>query len=120
MIQKINTPDNVAAFRAMGEVTKKDYEDVVIPAIDAMIQKHSEINFLLELDTDISNFTAGAWWEDMMLGLKNLGKWNKAAIVTDSDNIIKFTEVFSYIAPGEHKGFKKENLIDALMWVEGR
>lgn len=120
MIQLIQSPNNVAAFRAIGEVTKKDYEDVVIPKVEALVDKTNELNFLLELDTELGNFTAGAWFEDAMIGLKNLTKWNRAAIVTDSENIISFTNAFSYIAPGEYKGFKKSELDEALNWVSGK
>lgn len=115
MIQLINSPDNVAAFRVSGKVTKEDYENVVVPSVKELVNRTDKLNFLLELDTDLTNFTAGAWFEDLMIGLKNFGKWNKAAIVTDSDNIISFTNAFSYIAPGEYKGFK--NLNEALTWV---
>lgn len=120
MINIIQAPDNVAAFRASGEITKQDYEAVVIPAVEALVNRTEELNFLLELDTDLSNFSAGAWWEDFMIGLKNFGKWNRAAIVTDSDKIISFTNAFSYIAPGEYKGFRKEELHIALLWVSGK
>ena len=117
MIQLIKSPDNVAAFRVLGEVTKKDYEDVVVPAVEKLVNKNDELNFLLELDTDLGNYTMGAWFSDVMIGLKNFGKCHRAAIVTDSDKIISFTDAFSYIAPGEYKGFKKEELAVALLWV---
>ena len=119
MIHQIDTTDNVAAFRALAEVTKEDFQSVVVPAVEKMVKQINEINFLLVLDTDIENFTAGAWLEDAMLGLKNLGKWNRAAIVTDSENIITFTNGFSYLIPGEFKGFKKLEFNKALNWVEG-
>lgn len=119
MIQVINTPDTMVAFRAMGEVTKEDYENTVIPAVEALISSINEINFLLVLDTDIENFTLGAWMQDAMLGIKNLGKWNRAAIVTDSEKIIAFTNGFSYMVPGEFRGFKKEAYQEAVHWVSG-
>jgi hypothetical protein len=120
MIRIIKSPENVAAFRAFGEVTKKDYEDIVVPTVEAVVSKTDQLNFLLELDTSLSNFSAGAWLEDLMIGLKNFGKWHKAAIVTDSDTIVSFTNAFSYIAPGEYKGFKKDELEIALLWVGGK
>jgi hypothetical protein len=119
MIQIISAPDNVAAFRALGEVTKEDYQSIVAPAVEQLVKKINEINFLLVLDTGVENFTAGAWMEDALLGLKNFGKWNRAAIVSDSDKVITFTNGFSYIAPGEFRGFKKEAFNEALNWVEG-
>jgi hypothetical protein len=119
MIEVISAPDNVTAFRAIGEVTKEDYQNVVVPAVEKLIGKVNEINFLLVLDTGVENFTAGAWVQDALLGLKNFGKWNRAAIVSDSDAVINFTNGFSYIAPGEFRGFKKAGFYKALNWVAG-
>ena len=50
-------PNNIAAFKATGEVTKDDYQQIVIPEVEALIARTGEINFLLYLDTDIENFT---------------------------------------------------------------
>ncbi len=119
MIQIISASDNIVAFRAMGEVTKEDYQSVVVPAVEKLVKQINEINFLLVLDTDVKNFTAGAWMQDALLGLKNFGKWNRAAIVSDLEGVINFTDKFSYIAPGEFRGFKKEEFNKALNWVEG-
>jgi len=118
MIHIIDAPANTAAFRAVGEVTADDYKNVLVPEVTRLAQKINEINFLFLIDTEIKNFTAAAWMEDAILGLKNLGKWNRAAIVTDSDKAISFTNSFSYFVPGEFKGFKKEAFQQALEWVE--
>jgi len=112
-----NAPSNVAAFRAEGEVTKEDYQNVVIPEVNRVIASINSINFLLYLDTEVENFTAGAWVQDALLGLKNLAKWNRAAIVTDSETAITFTNGFSYFVPGEFKGFKKNQYNEAITWV---
>ncbi|HEY1194398.1 STAS/SEC14 domain-containing protein, partial [Flavobacterium sp.] len=99
--------------------TKDDFLTAVIPAVEHLVKQTNEINFLLVLDTDIENFTAGAWIQDALLGLKHLGKWNRAAIVTDTDEIISFTNGFSFIVPGEFRGYKKVEFNKALNWVEG-
>ena len=119
MIQVIESPHNVAAFRASGEVTAEDYKTVLIPTVTQLVKNINEINFLFLIDTEIKNFTAAAWLEDAMVGLKNLGKWNRAAIVTDNESAISFTNGFSYIVPGEFRGFKKEAFQEALNWVQG-
>lgn len=87
------------------------------PAVEQLVKQINEINFLFLIDTEIKDFTTGAWMEDAMLGLKNLGKWNRAAIVTDSENAISFTNGFSYIVPGEFRGYKKESSDEAMNWV---
>jgi hypothetical protein len=119
MIQTIPAPDNVVAFRALGEVTANDYKTIIAPAVKRLVEQINEINFLFLIDTEIENFTASAWLEDAFIGLKNFGKWNRAAIVTDSDHAISFTNAFSYVVPGNFKGFKKDSFEQALEWVQG-
>ncbi|GAB0155309.1 hypothetical protein CHRYSEOSP005_05700 [Chryseobacterium sp. Alg-005] len=111
-------PENVAAFNATGEVTKEDFESVIIPHVKAKVDEFEELNYLLYLDTDVSNFTMGAWLQDALLGLKNLTKWNRTAIVTDQEGVQNFTDIFSVLMPGEFKSFPKENLYNALYWCK--
>ena len=118
MIEIIKAPRNVAAFRASGEVTAEDYRTVLVPAVTKLADEINEINFLFLIDTELKNFTASAWMQDVLLGLKQIGKWNRAAIVTDNENAISFTDGFSYIVPGEFRGFSKNKFDEALHWVQ--
>ena len=118
MISKIeNVPSNVAAFRAIGNVSKEDYDNVLIPAIDALVEKQDKINFLLVLDTSLSNFSLAALAKDLGVGVKHFTKWHKMAIVSESKPINIFTDLFSFIAPGEAKGYTHAELPDAIKWV---
>lgn len=119
MIQVISAPDNVAAFRAMGTVTKDDYQSTIIPIVERLESQIKKINFLLVVEDEIDNFTTTEWMEDALLRLKSIGKWDRAAIVSDSENILSFTNSFSYIVPGEFRGFKTAKFNEALNWVEG-
>lgn len=120
MIETLSSlPANVAGFRATGEVTQDDFKNVVFPQVEKLVEQQGELNYLLLLDTDVSNFTAGAWFQDVLLGLKNLTNWNRAAIVSDSEAVIKFTDAFSVLAPGEYKGYKKQEFEQAVSWVSG-
>ncbi len=114
-----NVPANVAAFRATGEVTQDDFKNVVIPQVEQLLEKQDKLNYLLLLDTDVKDFTAGAWMQDALLGIKNITKWNRAAIVSDSEGVIKFTDAFSVVIPGEFRGYKKAQLEQAIAWVAG-
>lgn len=107
----------MVGFKATGEVTKEDFENVVMPAVKSLVAKQGELNYLLLIDTELKNFTAGAWWQDALLGIKNLTKWRRAAIVSDSSGISAFTNIFSVVVPGEFKGFKPSELDDAIHWV---
>lgn len=117
MITKIQeTPDNVAAFKATGEITKQDYENCVIPEIKAKAEEFDELNCLLLLETSLENFTLEAWLQDALMGLKNLIRWNRVAIVTDNKSLRNFITVFSVFVPGEYSTYPVEDFENALFW----
>ena len=118
MIEIINDlPPHVIGFRATEKVTKEDYENILMPAVDKQSKLFKKINFLLQIETDISNYTFGAWVDDALVGLKHLTHWHKVAIVSHYDSIKKITDIFGHLVPGEYKGFKTEELEDAKKWV---
>lgn len=108
---------NVAGFRATGRVSKDDYETIVKPVVESKLQSAGKIHFLLYLETDVANFSAGAWIEDGLLGLKHFTKWHKMAIVSDQEGVRTFTDAFSFVAPGEAKGFTTSEYEEAKEWV---
>lgn len=112
-----NLPSNMVGFRATGEVTEHDFTNLVIPQVKAQVEKTGKLNYMLILDTSVKNFTLGAWLKDVLLGIKNLTKWNRAAIVSDSGIIRKFTDIFSVFMPGEFKGFEHQELKAAIDWT---
>jgi hypothetical protein len=118
MIQHLeNLPKNIVGFKAVGEITEKDFSDTILPKVQALINETDKLNYLLVLETSLSNFTIGAWMQDAMMGIKNLTKWNRVAIVSDVEAIRNFTNFFSYLIPGEFKGFEHKELQQAIDWV---
>jgi len=118
MLQFINDLEpHVVGIHAIGEVTKQDMETVLLPRIDDLVKRQGEINYLLVLETDVKNFTAGAWWDDLKLGLKNFTKWNKIAVVSDQKGVEWFTDAFRFFIPGKSKGFSLDELDEAIKWV---
>lgn len=112
-----NLPTNIVGFKATGEITEADFTNTVMPNVQALIDKTDQLNYLLVLDTSLKNFTIGAWMKDAIMGIKHLTKWNRAAIVSDEATIRNFTNFFSYLMPGEFKGFEHSELQQAIDWV---
>ena len=110
-------PEKVIGFRATGKVTRDDYEKILMPAVDVQEKKFNKINFLLWVDTDLSNYTFGAWVDDALVGLKHLTHWHKVAIVSHSGTVKKFTDIFGHLVPGIYKGFQTSELEAAKQWV---
>lgn len=120
MITQIHdVPNNIVAFRAEGEVTKDDF-DIVRKEVDRLVERTGKLNYLLYLETSPKDFTIGAWLQDALLGLENITKWNRAAIITDIEGVQTFTDGFSKIMPGEFKGFAKAEYAHAVDWVSER
>lgn len=108
---------HVVGIHAIGEVTKEDIETVLIPRIDDLVKRQGEINYLMVLETDVKNFTAGAWWGDLKVGLKNFTKWNKIAVVSDQKGVEWFSDAFRFFIPGKSKGFSLSELDEAVKWI---
>jgi hypothetical protein len=118
MLTKLeNMPPHVAAFKATGEVTKDDYDKVLVPEIERVDKQHGHIHFLMQMETPAKNFSFGAWFQDAMEGLKHYRGWKKIAIVGDEKLIQKITNIFSAIIPGASKGFSLSQLNEAKQWV---
>jgi hypothetical protein len=88
-----------------------------MPHVKSVVEKYGELNYLLNLDTGLGNFSIGAWLQDALLGIKNITTWNRAAIVTEKEGVKIFTQLFSIVMPGEFKGFDKEELELAMNWA---
>jgi SpoIIAA-like len=112
-----NIAENVVAISASGRVDASDYENVLLPAVHAVLAKHKKVRVLYQLGADFESFTAGAMWDDMKLGLGHLAAWEKVAIVTDTQWIADATKFFRFAIPCPVKIFPTKDLNLAEGWI---
>lgn len=118
MLEQIkNLPSTVVGFTAKGQVTKEDYDQVFIPAVEELIQRTQEIRFLLVLETDLKNFTFSAWMNDAWMGIKHYTQWKKIAVVNDQGAVNKLYTMASSLVPGEVRSFAATELDQAKAWL---
>ena len=110
-------PDHIFGVRATGEVTSDDIKDVLLTGLKRTAQRFKEIRYLLVLETDVKNFTAGAWVQDAKAGLQNFTKWKKIAVVSAEKGVEWFTDIFTIATPVKSKGFKPEEIEEAKAWL---
>ena len=110
-------PKNVVGVRALGSVNKAEYERVLIPELDRVAKEFGEINFIMVLETNVGNFSPGAWMDDVKAGVKHYTHWHRVAIVTDQKAVQKFTDFFSAVIPGHSKGYPISDIELAKAWV---
>ena len=119
MLERLETPERVLAFRAVGKIEKSDYETVLEPAIEAMIADQGEVRFVYVLGDDFDAYTAGATWEDAKLGVSHASKWSRVAVVTDHDWVRHVVGMFGWVLPGEVKTFALDEQAAAIEWAAG-
>jgi hypothetical protein len=112
-----NLPDYVIGVSASGQIDAKDYEQVLIPAIESALQKHKRIRLLYHLTTDFEGFTTGAMWDEAKIGLAHLKAWERIAVVTDVHWVANATRMFAFLMPGLVKVFSNDEQSDAEKWI---
>ncbi len=76
-------PDNVVGIVAKERVTRKDYLEVVIPAIEKALKQNATLRLYYELGSQYTGIDLGAEWEDFKIGMEHLSRWERAAVLTD-------------------------------------
>ena len=118
MIQLIEgAPDGVLAFEAVGEVDAQDYEDVLKPAIAESLAGGDRLRFVFEIGSEFDRYTAGAAWDDMMLGFTHLTDWQRCALVTDLEWVEHAAKALGWLMGGRLKVFEIDELKAALEWA---
>jgi hypothetical protein len=110
-------PDGVVGVAASGQVNAKDYENVLIPAIEQALGQHQRVRFLYHLTPSFTGFSPGAMWDDMKVGMAHLTAWEKVAVVTDLAWIANATKMFGFAMPGLVKVFGNAEMDEARAWI---
>ena len=115
-------PENALGFSAKGNVSAKDYETVLIPAVQEKLKHHDKVRLLYHLGDEFEKFELGAMWDDAKVGLAHITEWEKIAIVTDVNWIQQAGKIFGFAietmsVPGDVKIFHNSELDDAIKWI---
>lgn len=123
MIKQIqDMPAGTVGFDFAGKITRRDYDEVLIPALEAAFAS-DEVRCLCVLGPDFEGYEAGAVMDDVKTGARfgvgHHSAWKRTALVTDVDWIRRATALFGWLAPGELKLFSLDQLLQAREWVAG-
>ena len=118
MIETIaGLPDNVVGFIAKGQLTKKDYEDVLIPTVEDALKRRHKVRLYYELGSQLTGIDAGAAWEDTKIGMEHLTRWERIAVVTNVDWIKYTVNTFRFVLPGDIRVFPTTQAAAARSWI---
>ena len=112
-----DTAGNVVSVRAHGTVTGRDYEEVLIPALEERIARFGRVRILYTIGRDFSGVTIGAMWSDARAIIRHLNAIERAAVVTDVRWMINLTRLFSIILHYPVKAFGPKMSVEAEAWI---
>ena len=110
-------PDNIIAIAWEGHVTRRDYEDVLIPAVEAALRRSQKLRIYYEVTQQFTGIDAGAVWDDFQLGMQHLSHWERMAAVTDVEWIRLAMNAFRFLLPGRLRVFPTSEAIEARRWI---
>ena len=109
--------EHVVGVRARGKVTAEDYQDVLVPAVEAATEDGKRARLLYVLGPEYEGFEVGALLQDAKVGLGHLTDFERIAVVTDRDWIANALRATAFLIPATIKLFTPDQLEDAKRWI---
>ena len=110
-------PTGVLGIEAVDDVEKEDYENVIVPAVEAALAEHERIRLVYVLGPEFDDYEGEAVWEDLKLGARNPTAFERIAIVTDARWAGPAVKLFSVLWPGRARAFPLAELDGAKRWA---
>lgn len=112
-------PEGVLGFEAGGKLTVEDYTTVLAPALAAAAKDGHKIRIVLAFVGEFDGMQPGAIWQDLRMGVKEWGSWERIALVTDHKWMRDGLRMFAWAVPGEVKAFTTAEREAAIAWAGG-
>lgn len=111
--------DDVVGIRVGGNVSTEDIE-LAIARLEQKLDRHATVSFVAEIE-DLSGVSPGALLKDITYGIqqmRHLGRFHRAAVVTDKRWLRAAVNLESRILPGvEVRPFYRRERELAYAWA---
>jgi len=119
MLEILDSPDHVGAYRLSGTLGEEDY-DRVIADVEARLDRHEKIGIFVDL-TGFHDLTIRAGLKDLRYSFGKIFDWNrfpKEAIVTDKQWLKTVAKFADFLIPFvELRSFDPDETEAALAWA---
>ena len=109
---------NVIGVKFSGKITAREYEETIIPRLEAVLKEHGKARFMYVLDEGFTGAEAGAMWDDTKLGIKHRHDFEKLAMVGGAKWMEWLTQLCAKFISGETKTFPLDQLQEAWDWLK--
>lgn len=118
MIERIeDVPPGIDAVRAVGKISREDYEAVIVPLVEDAARDGRRLRCLCRIGPDFQGMTPGAVWEDVEIGLRALRSFDGCAVVSDIGWIREATRLAGFLMPCPVRVFSDRDRDKAVDWL---
>jgi len=110
-------PAGTLGFAFSGEVSGRDYDSVLVPAIDRAIDQHGRIKALLEFGPAFKGYTLEAAWDDTTLGLRHWDGFERMAVLSDVPWLRQAVRALGLVFPCPIRLFGAGETDQARRWL---
>ncbi|QHC23022.1 STAS/SEC14 domain-containing protein [Streptomyces sp. GS7] len=118
MLQRTReTPAGIDVVKAIGTVSKSDYETVVEPLVEDARREGRRLRVLCEIGPEFRSFTPAAGWEDLKIAPSAMRLCEGCAVVSDARWIRGTTRLTRFVMPCPVHVFSTRERDEALQWL---
>jgi hypothetical protein len=110
-------PAGLVGLRAVGKLSREDYESVFTPLLEGARSEGHRLRFLFQIGPEFEGFTMGAALEDAKLGIRFLRTFAGCAIVTDREWVRELTRIGAFLLPCPVRVFRSHDRARAIEWL---
>ena len=104
-------------LRITGTLSKSDYDDHLLPAIDAALQHHDRLRILAVIEAGFQGFDLGAAWADMQMGLTHWRGFDRIAVVAGQGWVASAVRMMAPLMPCPVQAFLPDQEEVARRWL---
>lgn len=109
-------PPGTVGFEATGRVSRENYADVLVPAVESAAAS-GPVRLLYVLGDDFESYSPGAMWSDTRLWAGHVGAWERLAVATDVDWVENAVHAFGWLVHGKVRVFDDDDVDEAKAWL---
>jgi hypothetical protein len=108
---------NAVGVQAKGQITRNDYENVLVPEVESAIKRHGKVRLYYQIGPEFTGIDPGAAFQDLKVGMEHFSQWERVAVVTDVDWIRHSVRAFGFLMPIKMETFSIAEAEKAREWI---
>ncbi len=118
MLRIINDlPGNVIGISAEETITARNYETILMPALEAKLKSYKMFRLLYHLGEGFTGFDFGAMFDDEKIALKHYSELERIALVSDQQVINSVAKFFGHMMRCGTRVFNNNDPELAKKWI---